>query len=64
MGSEMSDLTFEVTEFFHDKQQRFEAALAFATNANSIPGGCYTIKKAVKLADALIAELRETEGEE
>jgi hypothetical protein len=56
----MSDLTFEVTEFFQDKEMRFKAALAFATNANTIPGGCHTIKKAVKLADELIAHLDET----
>jgi hypothetical protein len=54
-------LDYEVTKFFQDKQQRFEAALAFATRASTIPGGCVTIKKSVKLADELIAELEETE---
>jgi hypothetical protein len=60
----MSDLTFEVTEFFQDKQQRFEAALKFATCMRyefGKPLSPMSIKFAVQRADELIAELEETE---
>jgi hypothetical protein len=57
----MSDLTFEVTEFFQDKQQRFEAALTFTKGA--LDEG-HSLDKAVEVgitcADKLIAELVET----
>jgi hypothetical protein len=56
----MSDLTFEVTEFFQDKEMRFRAALAFATTHEGKHIGCPSIDDAIKMADDLIAKLNET----
>jgi hypothetical protein len=58
----MSDLTFEVTEFFQDKRMRFEAALAIYLQRG---GGAYStplaiIQDAIEEADELIAELDRT----
>jgi hypothetical protein len=57
----MSDLTFEVTEFFQDKQQRFEAALKFAVmffdEGTGFPN---CIDKGIERADELIKKLDET----
>ena len=57
-----SDLTFEVHEFFQDKQMRFEAALAFATTKNWWKGEftILPVDEAVKRADELIERLDET----
>jgi hypothetical protein len=63
MGAEMS-LDYEVTKFFQDRQQRFEAAVAFATSMRyefGAPLSGMSIKFAVQRADELIKELDETE---
>jgi hypothetical protein len=64
MGAEImgSDLTFEVTEFFQDKEMRFRAALAIYLRRE---GGTYSaqlanIQDAIEEADELIAELDKT----
>jgi hypothetical protein len=59
----MSDLTFEVTEFFQDKEMRFRAALAFATAMRHECGtnlSPMSIEHAVEKADDLLAYLDET----
>jgi hypothetical protein len=57
----MSDLTFEVTEFFQDKEMRLKAALVFAEmyfdEGTGFPD-CIT--KGIERADELIAKLNET----
>ena len=60
-----NDLTFEVTEFFQDRQQRFEAALA--VTIASLKKGYdkhASIEAGVGIADLLITKLNETEVEE
>ena len=67
----MSDLTFEVTEYprglgqdFHDKQQRFEAALVFT--ADALKEGFameHAIELGVETADKLISKLKETDDD-
>jgi len=57
----MSDLTFEVTEFFQDRQQRFEAALALCVSAIEAGHNRHSaIEDAIDIADELIAKLNET----
>jgi len=56
------DLSFEVTEFFQDRQQRFEAAIKFsemAYNAGLEFPRC--IFRGIEQADELIAELNKSE---
>jgi len=62
-------LDYEVTKFFQDRQQRFEAALKFATTRMEKGLGMTgpkerqqpTFDEAIQMADQLLAKLEETE---
>ena len=61
----MSD--YDVTKFFQDRQQRFEAALKFATTPCDYPDhydgtmDFPSIDEAIRMADKLLLQLEETE---
>ena len=61
----MSD--YDVTKYFQDRQQRFEAALKFATTKCEYPSSSYgsisfpSMDTAIQKADELLTKLDETE---
>lgn len=61
----MSD--YDVTKYFQDRQQRFEAALKFATTTCDYPDrwdgnmNYPTMDRAIQMADELLTKLEETE---